>query len=94
MYAVECTVGTDPVLGRASREGCSADEAVLAVGWSAGVLDDLLSLTALTDSDIVGSARTHLESNELVGRIEEAVNFMSSVRPPSGTGSGASGSPM
>lgn len=71
----------------------SVDGAVLAVGWSAGVLDDLLSLTALTDSDIVDSARTHLESNELVGRIDEAVNFLSSVRPPSGTGSGTSGSP-
>jgi len=34
----------------------ATDEAVLAVGWSAGVLDDLLSLTALTDPDIVDAA--------------------------------------
>ena len=70
------------------------DEAVLAVGWSAGVLDDVLSRTALTDPDIVDSARSRFRSNELVERIDEAVNFLSSARPPSATGSGASGSPM
>lgn len=69
------------------------DEAVVAVGWSAGVLDDLLSLTALTDPDIIDPARTHLQSNELVGRIDEAVNSLSSARPPSRTGPGPLGSP-
>lgn len=64
----------------------SVDEAVLAAGWSAGVLDELLSLTALTDPDIVDSARTHLQFNELVRRIDEPVNFLSSARVPPGGG--------
>lgn len=70
------------------------DEAVLAVGWSAVVLDDLLSLTALTDPDVVDPARTHCQSSELVRRLDEAVTFLSSARvPPSSFGSGNSSSP-
>lgn len=70
------------------------DEAVLAVGWSAGVLDDLLSLTAFTDPDVVDPARTHCQSSELVKRLDGPVTFLSSARiPPSSIGAGNSGSP-
>jgi hypothetical protein len=57
------------------------DDGVLAVAWCAGVIEEVLSATAFSDSSVLGPTRAHLEDSVLVQRLAPAVGYLVSMGP-------------